>query len=109
MIRYPWEFSQELIGDPAKLRQLAASPPQVFRGILSLIARLQGTNEIENHSRDGQEVFVLLDFLGVLEKGAHHPRRSRDDVISSHGFAGRHNAPPALPRSASPPLAGVSG
>src|SRR5262245_16286483 len=54
------------------------------------MARLGGPHVIEDHARDFEHVLIILDFLGMLEEGAHHPQVSKHGDESLHGFFRGH-------------------
>ena len=60
------------------------------RRVVAFETWLDGPAIIEDHARDLEHGFVFLDFVGVLEKRAHHPRMSADKVDSFHRLIGRH-------------------
>src|SRR5262249_38648628 len=69
---------------------LAAEAVEIFLRVLPLVARLDRANEVVNRAMDFEHLFVVLDFLRVLEESADHPGVGQHDVEPLHCLVGRH-------------------
>src|SRR5262249_11133251 len=74
----------------AQLRELAADAVQIFLRVVALRRRFRGAHIVEQRARHVEEFLVVLDLLGVLEEGTHHPQMSENALQTRNRFLGCH-------------------